>query len=55
MSLSKELLTKVESLQNMLISAATNGPGLDEEYKILRSELIDEPFISSKLPRFIHS
>lgn len=55
MSLSKELLSKVESLHNMLSSSATGGERYEEEYKKLRLELINEPIISTKLPRFVHT
>jgi hypothetical protein len=55
MSAHTELLEKVEGLQNMYISYATGGQVDADEFKILREELIHEPFIKDKLPRFIRT
>ncbi len=48
-----ELLVEVESLKNLLRSYATGGHGENEEYKRLRTELLNEPRVRSTLPRFV--
>jgi len=50
-----ELFEKVETLQNLLISRATGGEAHDTVYKRLRRELIDEPLLKDKLPRFVRT
>jgi hypothetical protein len=49
------LFDRVETFQNMLISFATNGTAENDEYKALRQELLDEPLIAEKLPRFVRT
>ena len=52
-AMTNDLLLKLESLKNMLVSHATGG-GCDAiEYKKLRTELLAVPRISEKLPRFV--
>lgn len=50
------LFEKVETLQNLLISYATGDSTLDEEeFKQLREELLNEPLIRDRLPRFVRT
>ena len=51
----ENLIEKVESLQNMLIAYATGGSAIVEEYAQLRSDLITEPLLKDRLPRFIRT
>jgi len=50
-----ELFEKVESFQNLLISRATGGEAHDAQYKTLRNELMDDPNIRNRLPRFVRT
>src|SRR6266849_2385614 len=50
-----ELLEKVESFQNMLISYATGGAVDEDEFKRLRDELLNEPLVKEKLPRLVRT
>jgi hypothetical protein len=50
-----ELLEKVETFQNMLISYATGGSVDEEEFKRLRQELLQEPVVNDKLPRLVRT
>lgn len=50
-----ELFEKVESLKNFLISRATGGEAHDAQYKILRNELMDDPILRDRLPRFVRT
>jgi hypothetical protein len=50
---SEELLLKVESLQTLMIAYATGGHVEEEEYKQLRSELINNPQTQHLLPKFV--
>jgi len=50
-----KLFEKVESLQNLLISRATGGEAHDAQYKTLRNELMDDPIIRDRLPRFVRT
>jgi uncharacterized protein YfkK (UPF0435 family) len=49
----RELLEKIETLQDMLVVFSTGGNADPEEYKALREELLREPTIRSSLPRFV--
>jgi hypothetical protein len=51
----EDLILKVESLKNMLVSQATGGACDATEYKNLRFELVSDPRISQKLPRFVRT
>jgi len=53
MTVSEELFIKVEVLQNMLVSFATNGGADAVEYVALRNELISIPSIRGRLPSFV--
>jgi len=53
--MNEDLILKVESLKNMLVSQATGGACDAAEYKDLRLELVSHPRISQKLPRFVHT
>jgi len=53
--MSDELITKVESLKNMMVSRATGGTCEAAEYKSIRSELIADSRIAGKLPRFVRT
>ena len=51
-----ELFEKVETFQNMMISYATGDTRLDEgEFKRMREELLQEPLIKDRLPRFVRT
>ncbi|MGE4316147.1 abortive phage resistance protein [Acinetobacter sp. ANC 4216] len=50
-----DLLIKVETLQNILISQATNGSESDEEYQKLRQEIITENSIQNYIPKFVRT
>ena len=50
-----ELIEKVESFQNMLVSFATGGQIDHEEYRQLRAELLADPLVSEMIPRFIRT
>jgi hypothetical protein len=54
---SNELLTKVETLQNILVSRATGGAGQTDEpdYRLLRQDLTAIPSLAATLPRFVHT
>lgn len=47
--------SKVERLKDLLISRATGGAEDDNEYRLLRSDLLANPRIKSKLPDFVIS
>lgn len=49
----EELVDKVESLKNLLVSHATGKDADDAEYKDLRQQLIRNPDINSYLPQFL--
>ena len=51
----KELLEKVETFQNILVSFSTGGQISDSEYKQLRAELLDDPLVQELLPRFVRT
>jgi uncharacterized protein YfkK (UPF0435 family) len=51
----EDLLTKVESLKSLLVSKATGHEPSDTEYQGLRMELINNPIVNNKLPRFVKS
>jgi hypothetical protein len=51
----KDLSEKVEALQNMLVSLATGGQVTNEEYKALRNDLLDNPIVKDRLPRFVRT
>lgn len=53
--MNQPLIEKVESLKNMLVSKSTGGTPQDRDYKQLRTELINEPRIASKLPQFVRT
>ena len=49
------LLDKVELLQNQLIGQATSGGGSNEVYVRLRRELLADPTVGPKLPRYVRT
>jgi hypothetical protein len=49
----RELSEAVESLQNLLVSYATGGPGNELEFRQYRETLLAEPTLATRLPRFI--
>ena len=53
MASDEELLEKVETFQNLLISYATGGQVTDAEYRSLREQLVAEPQLKEILPRFV--
>jgi len=53
-----ELFVQIESIKNMMIARATGSYPSDTddtEYKKLRAELLGNPLIKSKLPRFMRT
>ena len=56
MKASEDVLTRVETLQNILVSRATGGAGPTDEadYRLLRQELLTIPNIAAQVPRFVH-
>jgi Abortive infection C-terminus len=52
---SQQLLEKVKSLENLLVSFATGGGGELHDYLSLRNDLINEPLVAEKLPGFIRT
>ncbi|HHT9105618.1 MAG TPA: toll/interleukin-1 receptor domain-containing protein [Candidatus Wujingus californicus] len=50
-----DLFEKVESLQNLLISRATGGEAHEAQYKMLRSDLMNDSLLVDKLPRFVRT
>lgn len=50
-----ELLEKVETFQNMLVSFSTGGLIDHSEYKQLRADLMNDPLVGKMLPRFIRT
>lgn len=49
------LTCTVESLQNLCLSYATGGGGDEGEYRELRRQVLDNPSVSDKLPRFVRT
>src|SRR5258708_28204304 len=52
---SQQLLEKVKSLENLLVSFSTGGGGELHDYLSLRNELLNEPLVAEKLPGFIRT
>jgi hypothetical protein len=52
---SKELLEKIETLQNLMLGYATGTPADNKEYKELRDELFQNPVVKEALPRFVRT
>lgn len=50
-----DLLDKVQSLQNLLVSHATGGQADSGAYFLLRDELRQDSVVGSLLPRFVHT
>jgi hypothetical protein len=50
---SQPLFEKVESLQNLLLSHATGGGADNQDYIQLRLELLSDPDLKIRLPRFV--
>lgn len=55
MPANQDLLEKVETFQNLLISYATGGQVTDAEFRSLRDELLENPNLSGSLPRFVRT
>jgi hypothetical protein len=51
----RDISEKIEALQNILISCATGGQVTEHEYHQLRDELLNDPSLSPKLPRFVRT
>ena len=51
----KQILEKVRSLENLLVSFATGGGGELQDYLSLRNELLNESLIAEKMPDFIRT
>lgn len=51
----KELLEQAESLQNLLVSQATGGPGDNSEYLRSRQVLLAQPALEPYVPRFVRT
>lgn len=50
-----DLLEKLEELQHIFIARATHGEYDDEEYRTLRTELIENSQLADRLPRFVRT
>lgn len=50
----EQLIARIDGLKHMLESSATNG-GFDGNYVQVRSELLREPSVKGKLPKFVTS
>jgi hypothetical protein len=50
-----EFFERVETLQNMYVSYATGTSFEDTEFRHLREELLREPLVRDKLPRFVRT
>jgi hypothetical protein len=48
-----DLFEKVESLENLLISRVTGGKAHEAQYKMVRSDLMDDSLLVNKLPCFV--
>jgi len=55
MALPNPLAEKLETFLNLLISYATGGRVTDEEYRELRTGLVDEPALRDRLPRVVRT
>lgn len=55
MKTANSLSEKVEIFQNLLIATATGGSSDDAEYRRLRSELLANPLLRDRLPRFVRT
>ncbi len=51
----QELLEKVESIKNMLVSRATGGVADEHAYRSLRTELIRNPKTKDNIPLFVRT
>ncbi|MGF6791458.1 abortive infection family protein [Paraburkholderia sp. 35.1] len=52
---SSQLLDEVESLQNILVSHATNGPAYEGDYGSLRASLLARPEYAALAPKFVRT
>jgi len=50
-----ELLEKIETFQNLLLSYATGGQVTEEEFEYRRTELLNESGLKARLPRFVRT
>jgi hypothetical protein len=50
-----DLIEKIESFRNLLISYATGGPVTEREFKYAREELLAESGLAQRLPRFVRT
>lgn len=55
MAANRELFEKLEMFQNMLLSYATGGSVDEREFRQLRTELLEAPTLSDRLPRFVRT
>jgi hypothetical protein len=51
----EDLIEAVESLQNMFLARAESAAVDDRQYRDLRQQLINEPEIAHRLPRFVRT
>ena len=51
----KQLLEKIETLQNVMLASVTGGGRDDEAYKQIRDELFEVPRVKQALPRFVRT
>jgi hypothetical protein len=52
---SKELLEKIETLQNLMLACATGAGGDNKSYQELRNDLLQIPVVKEALPRFVRT
>lgn len=48
-----DLIVKVDSFQNMLISCCTGGTILEDEFQSMRRDILSESLIRDRLPKFV--
>lgn len=46
---------RVEAMQQQLVARATGGGGDNALYVLLRRELLDDPTVASRLPRYVRT
>ena len=50
-----ELIEKVETLKNMLVSRATGESAVGLDFGEIRAELLNETIVKDRLPRFVRT
>ncbi len=55
MAMDRELIEKIETLQNIMLASVTGGVRDGETYKQLRDEFLELPGLREALPRFVRT